>query len=256
MSTPVSCPSCGRECQVPDQPDAEVKCQDCGRVLGAPALAVDSTPPPDGAHTVLPAPITTAPAPPPSPVVKAPRPAGDEEDLMPCPHCGERILRNSTFCRFCQEHVEEEIPPWERGRRVRRDVEPHRGNLILVLGILGFVVPLAGLFLAIAAWVMGRRDLARMDRREMDPSGRGTTQAGFICGIVATVLQGLLLLGCVAYIVLIFLVLSILSSATRVPARPMPAPAPVGPPPAPPAPGAVWRMPGGGLRLPDYLPRR
>jgi hypothetical protein len=255
MSAPVTCPSCGRECQVPDQPDAEVKCQDCGRVLGAPTVTLNPPPAADKLDAVLPAPLTTAPAPAPSPVVEATRPSA-EEDLMPCPHCGEHILRNSTFCRFCREHVEEEIPPWERGRRVRRDVEPHRGNLILVLGILGFVVPLAGLFLAIAAWVMGRRDMARMDRREMDPSGKGTTQAGFICGIVATVLQGLALLGCVAYIVLIFLILSVVSSATRVPARPMPAGPPPVPPPPPPGPGAVWRMPGGGLRLQDYLPRR
>ena len=62
---------------------------------------------------------------------------------------------------------------------------PHRGNTILVLGILGLIVcgPLG-----IAAWVMGKGDLARIDAGLMDPTGRGTTQAGMVLGIIGTVL--------------------------------------------------------------------
>jgi hypothetical protein len=64
-------------------------------------------------------------------------------------------------------------------------MKPHRGTLILVLGILGLVVcgPLG-----IAAWVMGSGDLKEMDAGKMDPAGRGTTQAGKICGIIGTIL--------------------------------------------------------------------
>ena len=64
-------------------------------------------------------------------------------------------------------------------------MKPHRGTMILVLGILGLVVcgPLG-----IAAWVMGSGDLKEMDAGTMDPSGRGTTQAGKICGMIATAL--------------------------------------------------------------------
>jgi len=64
-------------------------------------------------------------------------------------------------------------------------MKPHRGTLILVLGILGLLVcgPLG-----IAAWVMGSGDLKEMDAGTMDPSGRGNTNAGKICGIIATVL--------------------------------------------------------------------
>jgi hypothetical protein len=64
-------------------------------------------------------------------------------------------------------------------------MKPHRGTLILVLGILGLVVcgPLA-----IAAWVMGAGDLKEMNAGTMDPSGRGSTQAGKICGIIGTIL--------------------------------------------------------------------
>ena len=64
-------------------------------------------------------------------------------------------------------------------------MKPHRGTLILVLGILGLVVcgPLG-----IAAWIMGSGDMKQMDAGTMDPAGRGTTQAGKICGIIATIL--------------------------------------------------------------------
>ena len=74
-------------------------------------------------------------------------------------------------------------------------MKPHRGTLILVLGILGLVIcgPLG-----IAAWIMGSTDLKEMDAGAMDPAGRGQTQAGKICGIIATVL---LILGIVFFIV-------------------------------------------------------
>lgn len=64
-------------------------------------------------------------------------------------------------------------------------MKPHRGTLILVLGILGLVVcgPCG-----IAAWIMGNGDLKEIDAGAMDPSGRSTTNAGRICGIIATIL--------------------------------------------------------------------
>ncbi len=70
-------------------------------------------------------------------------------------------------------------------------MRPHRGVLILILGILGFFC----LFLAIAAWIMGKGDLAAMDAGQMDPSGRGLTNAGKILGMIFTILAviGLLL---------------------------------------------------------------
>ena len=63
-------------------------------------------------------------------------------------------------------------------------MKPHRGTLILVLGILSIVLcgPL-GIF----AWIMGGSDLKEMDAGTMDPSGRDTTKAGRICGIIGTV---------------------------------------------------------------------
>lgn len=64
-------------------------------------------------------------------------------------------------------------------------MEPHRGTLVLVLGILGLVVCV---ILGIVAWVMGNGDLRKMDAGQMDPSGRGLTQAGRVCGMISVIL--------------------------------------------------------------------
>ncbi len=65
-------------------------------------------------------------------------------------------------------------------------MEPHRGTMILVFGILSFV---CCLLFGIAAWIMGQKDLQKMDAGQMDPSGRGLTNAGRILGIVGVVVQ-------------------------------------------------------------------
>ena len=63
-------------------------------------------------------------------------------------------------------------------------MRPHRGTLILVFGILGLV---CCFIFGIIAWVMGNGDLREMDTGRMDPTGRGLTQAGKICGIISVI---------------------------------------------------------------------
>jgi hypothetical protein len=87
-----------------------------------------------------------------------------------------------------QEVDRDEVPPWEQLGAVRRDCEPHRAGLVLWLGMFGivsgaasllFFFPLlVGLPLGLAAWWMGRRDLAKMRKGLMDPSGEGDTWWG------------------------------------------------------------------------------
>ena len=77
-----------------------------------------------------------------------------------------------------------DAPPLSRPTR-EHQVEPHRGGTILTLGILGLVC--CGIC-GIIAWVMGSGDLKKIDAKQMDPAGRGNTQAGMICGIIATIL--------------------------------------------------------------------
>ena len=61
-------------------------------------------------------------------------------------------------------------------------VRPHRGTLVLVLGILGAVTFL--LPFGIVAWVMGEHDLTEMRAGRMDAEGMGMTKAGKVCGMV------------------------------------------------------------------------
>ena len=65
-------------------------------------------------------------------------------------------------------------------------VKPHRGTLILILGILGIFC--CGFSLGIPALIMGSADLKEMDAGTMDPAGRGSTNGGKICGIIGLVL--------------------------------------------------------------------
>lgn len=66
-------------------------------------------------------------------------------------------------------------------------VAPHRGILVLVLGICSFVT---GCFvLGIVAWAMGNRDLREMEEGRMDRQGMGLTQAGRIAGMVHVILS-------------------------------------------------------------------
>ena len=78
----------------------------------------------------------------------------------------------------------------------QQPLTPHRGTLILVLGILSIV---CCLICGIIAWVMANKDFKEMAAGRMDPAGRGLTNAGKICGIVGIALQivcfGLWLLG-------------------------------------------------------------
>jgi hypothetical protein len=57
-----------------------------------------------------------------------------------------------------------------------------------------------GLIFAISGWVMGQGDLRKIKAGRMDPEGQGMTYAGWLCGIIGTVLNLLYLLACVGFI--------------------------------------------------------
>jgi hypothetical protein len=64
-------------------------------------------------------------------------------------------------------------------------VEPHRGAVVLVLGILSLV---ACAPLGLPAWIMGKNDLNAMRSGRMDRSGENMTQVGYVLGIIGTLL--------------------------------------------------------------------
>jgi hypothetical protein len=89
--------------------------------------------------------------------------------------------------------------------------------LILTLGIVGLVcsvivfclpLPLIGCVLSIIAWSLGTGDLRKMDRGEMDPEGHGSTMAGYVCGIIGTIISLMYLVACGLYMTFILTVAS------------------------------------------------
>ncbi|MBP7205024.1 MAG: hypothetical protein KBA54_00750 [Candidatus Cloacimonetes bacterium] len=87
-------------------------------------------------------------------------------------------------------------PPQPQYQDLR--LEPHRGTLILVFGIIGLF---SCAIFAILAWIFGNEDLKKMDSGRMDPAGRENTSAGRVLGIIGVCLNLLgLLAGIVAVI--------------------------------------------------------
>lgn len=161
----------------------------------------------------------------PKPPAKDPEPAGDEhpparprrsrarlnddhDDLAACPECGRMNHLDARWCSFCDTALDEERTDSQRRRgtarrRLRRDCEPHRGGFILAMGIISLAAlfgcwPLAPLAVVpgIIAWVLGHADLRKIRAGDMDPEGESSTQAGWICGIIGTCLNTLVILGC------------------------------------------------------------
>ena len=69
----------------------------------------------------------------------------------------------------------------------------------LILGILGIVI--CGI-IAPFAWRMGKRTVAEIDASQGQLGGRGSAQAGYILGLIGTILLGLGLLFAVGAVVL------------------------------------------------------
>jgi hypothetical protein len=156
-------------------------------------------------------------------------------EIVTCPSCQRKLQVPESFfgqkvqCPTCNAQFTAEAPSrpsavsppsepgqardWDEPSRRRsahddyddfprsRSHAPHRGPLILTLGILSLVLTCAPL--GIPAWIMGNRDLDLIRRGQMDPQGEGLTRAGQILGIIGTILGILaILLSCLwAFIV-------------------------------------------------------
>ena len=87
--------------------------------------------------------------------------------------------------------------PAAEATRTGEAVQPHRGTLVLTLGLISML-----LFspLGVVAWVLGVLELKAMDRGERDPGGRGTAIAGMIFGIIATVMMVVFLVAAAVFV--------------------------------------------------------
>ncbi len=92
-------------------------------------------------------------------------------------------------------------------------MKPHRGVVILILGILALVTGL-GFVLGPIAWIMGNNDLREIRAGIMDPEGESTTNVGRILGIIATILSVLMLVLFCLVFVLGFMMFSVQPSPT------------------------------------------
>ena len=92
---------------------------------------------------------------------------------------------------------------YDRRPRRRYRGAPHRGGLILGLGIASFFV--CGL-IGLAPWIMGNNDLNEIRAGRMDREGEGLTNAGRICGIIAFFLT---IAALIFYAVLVLFILSV-----------------------------------------------
>jgi hypothetical protein len=84
-----------------------------------------------------------------------------------------------------------------------------KATTVLILGILGIVV--CG-FIAPFAWRMGKRTVDEIDASQGRLGGRGSAQAGYILGLIGTVLLGLGLL-----FLVVVVVIAIIGAATSGP---------------------------------------
>jgi hypothetical protein len=77
--------------------------------------------------------------------------------------------------------------PKKKAKKVSKpSLKPHRGGIILFLGVISILL-CGGCLTGIPAWLMGKNDLAEMDLGTMDPSGRTLTNAGRIFGKVVSI---------------------------------------------------------------------
>ena len=92
--------------------------------------------------------------------------------------------------------------------------QPHRGGLILGLAMGGMCVllfsflcclPLTAFSCAmgLAAWFMGRADVKKIDRGEMDSRGRDLSQIGAIIGLICGILSGIAVVLSIGFMIFI-----------------------------------------------------
>lgn len=175
MPHTITCPTpdCGRQLRVPDTlVGKKVKCPSCGNTFVA---QVDEIPPP---------------------------PSEEEEREQ---QEEETPVRRSAAREDDGDEEEDDRDDRPRKRRKRRGhVKEHRGQLILILGILSFFI--APLILGPIAWIMGNADMQEIRAGRMDREGEGSTNAGRICGMISTIVSGVCIGGiCLFYFVIVMI---------------------------------------------------
>ena len=94
-----------------------------------------------------------------------------------CPLCGETVKAAAVICRFCGEdfaEVHEEVHE-EQFLQTTPYLMPHRGGMLLALGIIGLVTFFFPL--SIVTYFMAANDLKEIKANRMDPEGEGADRS-------------------------------------------------------------------------------
>jgi hypothetical protein len=181
MAETIACPGCQRQLQVPEQYLGQnVQCPECRHMFVATTTSVSAQP----------RPTSSAPPQAGGPEKSRSRRYDDDENETP------RRRRDL-------DDDDDDFEDFHHPRRLRNRFTPHRGGLIMALGLVALVggMSLCGVpaVLGPVAWALGSWDLREIREGRMDPEGASMTQTGQVCGIVATVL---LILGSVVFCLL------------------------------------------------------
>ncbi len=198
----IACPSCAGKLRIPDDLQGrKVRCPACNHTFDAPAH-------PNSSAAAFRAPLDLTIEEPDS---SSPARSGSSLSLVGAVELTPSTDQPPTF----PEKPSKPPPRLDRSdrdqlnlrrSRPRPDAEPDRGAVVLALGIISLALVLIwcasplGAILGLTAWIMGRKDLRKMKNGQMDDQNRNMTQAGWICGILGTALNGLMVLGCGLFI--------------------------------------------------------
>jgi hypothetical protein len=215
MSVFVACPHCGVKLNVPETLlGKKVRCAKCSMVFES--KKEEPVPSPMPPPLPAPPPPPAAAMSPPEPEPALPEASLDEDagyDLRE--DRGERRRSHWAEDDDDYDEREERSERRRRRRRMRRDLVPHRGGVVLTLGILSIVAsmlcsvfcslvgPLVGAGLGLPAVLLGHADLRQIHGGSMDPDGEGQTRIGMILGYVGLGLSFVVFLMCGAYLVFV-----------------------------------------------------
>ena len=202
----IPCPGCDKTLRIPDaMAGRAVACPQCKHKFRVPEFDEPMESHEDADERISTAPPTRPGKP------RKPLPP-EEEDDEPLPKIKRSRAEEDEEARDADnlesEPAEEPDRPRRRGkgssRRRRRslsrfededdygsDKRPHRGGLILTLGIVSIVLaccPLGGWILGGITMNMAATDVRLMEHGSMQRSGRGMTKTGQVCAIVGVFL--------------------------------------------------------------------